>query len=82
MRKAIDLSGRGPSSGSVSGGALFFHETAKAPAAGMLAGSFRHGPVELVDKKLTAVVFAPGGRTRNLIWCWRETFPGLADTSA
>lgn len=62
----VYLLGRGPSVGSVAEGALLFHETAKAPAVGMLAASFRHGPVELVDKKFTGVVFAPAGRTRNL----------------
>ena len=60
------LLGRGYSYASVLEGALLFHETAKSPAVGMLAGSFRHGPVEAVDAQFAGVVFAPNGPTRHL----------------
>lgn len=65
-RTPVYLLGRGPSCGSTLEGALLFNETAKAPAAGMPAGSFRHGPVELVDEEFSGIVFAPAGRTRAL----------------
>ncbi len=62
----IYLLGRGPSYASALEGALLFSETAKEPAVGLAGGSFRHGPVEIVDVGFRAVVFAPGGRTREL----------------
>jgi glutamine---fructose-6-phosphate transaminase (isomerizing) len=65
-RTPVYLLGRGPSCGSALEGALLFNETAKAPAAGMPAGSFRHGPVELVDERFCGIVFAAAGRTRTL----------------
>lgn len=58
--------GRGPSCASAMEGALLFNETAKAPAVGMQAASFRHGPVEVVDAGFSGVIFAPRGRTREL----------------
>jgi glucosamine--fructose-6-phosphate aminotransferase (isomerizing) len=60
------LLGRGPSYASALEGALLFSETAKEPAVGSAAGSFRHGPVEIVDSNFRAIVFAPAGRTREL----------------
>jgi len=62
----VHLLGRGPSCGSAFAGAQLFNETAKAPAVGMPAGSFRHGPVELVDERFRGLIFAPAGRTRDL----------------
>jgi glucosamine--fructose-6-phosphate aminotransferase (isomerizing) len=62
----VYLLGRGPSYGSAMEGSLLFHETAKGPALGMAAASFRHGPVEAVDNKFRAIVFAPEGKTRSL----------------
>jgi glucosamine--fructose-6-phosphate aminotransferase (isomerizing) len=62
----IYVLGRGPSYGSALEGALLFHETAKAPAIAMAAGSFRHGPVEVVDQGFRGVIFAPNGCTRDL----------------
>jgi glucosamine--fructose-6-phosphate aminotransferase (isomerizing) len=62
----IYLLGRGPSYASALEGALLFCETAKEPAVGLAAGSFRHGPVEIVDQNFRAIVFAAEGRTREL----------------
>ena len=62
----VYLLGRGPSYGSVLEGALLFHEISKAPAVGMQAASFRHGPVEIVDEQFVGVIFAAAGPTRNL----------------
>jgi len=59
----VYLLGRGPSCGSALEGALLFNETAKAPAIGMPAASFRHGPVELVDQGFRGLIFVPSGRT-------------------
>jgi glucosamine--fructose-6-phosphate aminotransferase (isomerizing) len=66
LNSPVYLLGRGPSYGSVLEGTLLFHETAKAPAVGMYAASFRHGPVEMVDSRFAGIVFAPAGRTREL----------------
>ena len=60
------LLARGPSYASALEGALLFNEVAKAPAVGMPAASFRHGPVELVDHNFRGLIFAPQGRTRDL----------------
>jgi glutamine---fructose-6-phosphate transaminase (isomerizing) len=62
----VYLLGRGPSCGSAIEGALLFHETSKAPAVGIPAGAFRHGPVEIVDGSFRALVFAPRSKTREL----------------
>ena len=58
--------GRGPSCGSALEASLLFNETAKVPAMGMAAASFRHGPVEQVNDRFVGFVFAPMGRTRAL----------------
>jgi glucosamine--fructose-6-phosphate aminotransferase (isomerizing) len=62
----IYLLARGPSSSSAFEGALLFNETAKVPAIGMTAASFRHGPVELVDGNFAGLIFAPADGTRML----------------
>ncbi len=62
----IYLLGRGPSYASALEGALLFSETAKEPAVGIASGSFRHGPVEIVDANFRAIVFAQHGKTREL----------------
>ena len=62
----IYLLGRGPSYASALEGALLFSETAKEPSVGIASGSFRHGPVEIVDANFRAIVFAPQGKTRDL----------------
>lgn len=60
------LLGRGPALGSVNEGALLFHETAKAPAVGMPAAQFRHGPVEVVDRDFRAIIFGTVPETLQL----------------
>jgi glucosamine--fructose-6-phosphate aminotransferase (isomerizing) len=64
--QVIYLLGRGPSMASIHEGALLFNEVAKFPAVSMEAGQFRHGPVEIVDERYRAIVFAPDDRTRDL----------------
>jgi glucosamine--fructose-6-phosphate aminotransferase (isomerizing) len=63
---AIYLLARGPSLASAHEGALLFHEVAKSPAVAMPTASFRHGPVEVVDRHFGGIVFAPLGVTRDL----------------
>jgi glutamine---fructose-6-phosphate transaminase (isomerizing) len=58
--------GRGDSYASVLEGALLIGETAKEPAVGLAAASFRHGPVEIVDENYRAVIFAGPTVTREL----------------
>lgn len=62
----IYLLARGPSIASAIEGALLFKETAKAPAVSMAVASFRHGPVEIVDRTFRGLIFAPSDPTRTL----------------
>jgi glucosamine--fructose-6-phosphate aminotransferase (isomerizing) len=62
----VHLLARGPSYSSALEGALLFNEIAKAPAVSMPVGSFRHGPVELVDRDFRGIIFAQHGRTQEL----------------
>lgn len=62
----VYLLGRGPSYATALEGALLFGEIAKAPAIAMGVASFRHGPIEVVDRRFRAIVLAPLGRTRDL----------------
>ena len=62
----VHLLARGPSYGSALEGALLFNEIAKLPAVGMPIASFRHGPVELVDRAFRGLVFAQMGHTQHL----------------
>ncbi len=58
--------GRGPSLASVYEAALLFHEAARMPAVPMSAGSFRHGPIEVVNPAFRALIFAPHDATEEL----------------
>ena len=58
--------GRGASLAACSMGALLMHEVAKAPAVGMSAGQFRHGPVEAVNEQFRAVVLGTQSATREI----------------
>jgi glucosamine--fructose-6-phosphate aminotransferase (isomerizing) len=60
------LLGRGFSRATVETGALILKEASKVPAEGMDAGEFRHGPFELVDERLSALVFAGDAATQAL----------------
>jgi glucosamine--fructose-6-phosphate aminotransferase (isomerizing) len=64
--RPIYLLGRGPALGSVSEGALLFHEMAKLPAVGTQAAQFRHGPVEVVDAGFRAIIFGTVAETLEL----------------
>jgi glucosamine--fructose-6-phosphate aminotransferase (isomerizing) len=61
----VQLIGRGPSYSSVLQGSLMIMEAARNPAAGMLGGEFRHGPLEMSKEGFLAIVLAPLGDTRE-----------------
>lgn len=60
------LLGRGAALASVHEGVLLMHEVAKAPAVGMSAPQFRHGPVEAVHNGFRAIVFGTQRVTAEL----------------
>jgi glucosamine--fructose-6-phosphate aminotransferase (isomerizing) len=64
--QVIHLLGRGRSRASIYEGALLFNEVAKFPSVAMEAAQFRHGPVEIVDERYRAIVFASRDQTRVL----------------
>jgi glucosamine--fructose-6-phosphate aminotransferase (isomerizing) len=66
LGRTVYVLGRGPSLASAQEGALLFHETAKFPAIPMEAGSFRHGPLEVVDPDFRGIVFAAQPATLHL----------------
>ncbi|GAB4573424.1 MAG: SIS domain-containing protein [Anaerolineae bacterium] len=58
--------GRGPSLASAMTGALIVKESAKLPTEGMSAAQFRHGPLEVVDSRMAAFIFAGPAQTEAL----------------
>ena len=58
--------GRGVSLASAMTGALIVKESAKVPTEGMSCAQFRHGPIEVVDDRMAAFVFAGPARTRKV----------------
>jgi len=60
------LIGRGASLASAWMGSLMMQEAAKFPALAANAGQFRHGPLEMVDERITAIVLAGAQVTRYL----------------
>lgn len=61
----VQIIGRGPAYSSVLQGSLMVMEAARNPAAGMLGGEFRHGPLEMSKKGFRAIILAPLGTTYN-----------------
>lgn len=57
------LLGRGSSLAAAMYGALIIKEAAKWPIEAISCSQFRHGPLEIVDARLTALVFAGGDET-------------------
>jgi glucosamine--fructose-6-phosphate aminotransferase (isomerizing) len=64
--EVVHLMGRGPSLSSAREGALLINEAARTPAVGLSAALFRHGPVEIVDRRFRAIVFASQTQTREI----------------
>jgi glucosamine--fructose-6-phosphate aminotransferase (isomerizing) len=58
--------GRGPSLATVGAAGLTTKESARFPAEGMSAAAFRHGPLEMVDRRLLLLVFEGDPRTGRL----------------
>ena len=58
--------GRGVSLASALAGALITKESSKFPTEGVNAGQFRHGPMEMVDSRISAFVFAGDAKTLAL----------------
>jgi glucosamine--fructose-6-phosphate aminotransferase (isomerizing) len=64
--KRLVILGRGSSLASTYAGALILGEASKFLATPYQAGEFRHGPLELADPQLTALLFAGPQETRDL----------------
>lgn len=64
--QSVYLLGRGASLASANEGALLFHEMARFPGIGYSAGHFRHGPWEVIDRRIRCLVFAPLDHTYDL----------------
>jgi glucosamine--fructose-6-phosphate aminotransferase (isomerizing) len=58
LPERLYLLGRGASLAGANCGALILKEAAKWPAEAMSGGQFRHGPLELADSRMTALVLA------------------------
>lgn len=58
LPERLYLLGRGASLAGAGCGALILKEAAKWPAEAMSSGQFRHGPLELADSRMTAIVLA------------------------
>jgi glucosamine--fructose-6-phosphate aminotransferase (isomerizing) len=64
--EVVHLLARGPSLATAREGALLFNEASRTPSAGLSAALFRHGPVEIVDGRFRAIVFASQAPTRDI----------------
>jgi glutamine---fructose-6-phosphate transaminase (isomerizing) len=64
--RSYALIGRGPSLATVQDGALVFKEVLRQPAEGFSGGQFRHGPMELVNSGLGAIVVRGVGTSQDL----------------
>ncbi len=60
---ALPVIARGPAYCTASQSALMFNEADKVPAFSILGGEFRHGPMEMVQPGVKAILFAPAGKT-------------------
>lgn len=59
----VQLVARGPVFATAQQSALMLMEATHNPAAALLGGEFRHGPMEMIKEGSRVVVFAPGGKT-------------------
>lgn len=64
--RPLYLLARGPALGNAFEGMLLMHETAKAPAVAISVPQFRHGPVEVADQHLRAVIIGTLPQTLSL----------------
>ncbi|HNR40832.1 MAG TPA: SIS domain-containing protein [Bacteroidales bacterium] len=63
--QTIQIIARGPSFSTACQSALMFKEALQIPAAGILGGEFRHGPMEMVNEGFKSILFIPKGRTQE-----------------
>lgn len=61
--ESLEVIARGPSFSTACQSALMFKEALSLPAAEILGGEFRHGPMEMVKKGFKAIIFAAEGKT-------------------
>jgi glucosamine--fructose-6-phosphate aminotransferase (isomerizing) len=61
----VQLVGRGSAFATAQQSALMLMEATRNPASALLGGEFRHGPMEMIKKGSSVVVFAPSGTTYN-----------------
>ncbi len=61
----VQLVARGPVFATAQQSALMLMEATRNPAAALLGGEFRHGPMEMIKKGSRVVLFAPSGKTYN-----------------
>ena len=59
-----------------------FNEAARMPSAGVSAALFRHGPVEIVDKRFRAIVFASQAATREIDLALASDIEGMGGKRA
>jgi glucosamine--fructose-6-phosphate aminotransferase (isomerizing) len=59
----VQLVARGPVFATAQQSALMLMEATRNPAAALLGGEFRHGPMEMIKDGSRVVIFAPGGKT-------------------
>ena len=64
--KQLFILGRGSSMSSVWNGSLNNKEAAKCSFEGMHSADFRHGPLEVVEQGVAAIVFAGTGQSRSM----------------
>jgi len=62
----LHLVSRGPSYATVMQSSVILKEAAHIYAEGLSGASFKHGPIEIVDSRHGAIVFAPRGKTLEL----------------
>ncbi len=63
---SVNIMGRGYSLGTVRASALFFREAARSSSTDFDSAEFRHGPMEMVEDGVFAVVLAPSGVSQDL----------------
>ena len=64
--RSIVLAARGGSLASAGTGGLIIKEAARFPAEGMSAAAFRHGPLEMISKSLSLIVFEGDSKSSAL----------------
>jgi glucosamine--fructose-6-phosphate aminotransferase (isomerizing) len=64
--RQVFLLGRGPSLAAARSGALILKESVRFNSEGMSGAAFRHGPMEMLNREIFALVFSGANKTREL----------------